>query len=228
MKTKLFSWLGREFVELVGEGRVNVPADVATHELFAKFDAELKPFGLSLDDGVRLRVWGRDKEARTMATAARSKILTGNKRVASSSFVSQQWFESAASVGVELLAMKPRSTAGQRRVVDFDPPRNYLYFLDCDRVVFFSGFTSEAATLEQQVTEVLAVYDRAIASARSQWSQVRKLSVLLQRGHDIGVVRRALTQSSARQVDDVECTFVDGFAGGKYLIEIEATAWSGD
>ena len=107
METKLFHWLGREFVEIRAEGRAGVAADTATEELFRKFDDELQLHGLSLDNCVRVRVWGPDKGARTLATAARSKILTGTKKVASSSFISQQWFDSDAVAGLELLAMKP-------------------------------------------------------------------------------------------------------------------------
>ena len=224
MKTRCFNWLGHEFVEVVGEARSKVPADVATHELFANCNEELKLFGMSLDDGVRLRVWGRDKEARAVATTTRSKILAGNKRVASSSFVSHHWFESEAAVGLELLAMKSSGGFASRQVVDFDPPRNYLYFLECDDVIFFSGFTSEAANLNEQVHDVLQVYDQAITRAGTSWDKVMKLNILLQRGYDIGAVRDVFTNSNARQVPESEFTFVDGFAGGKYLIEIEATA----
>ena len=214
-------------MEVVGEARSKIPADVATHELFANCNEELKVFGMSLDDGVRLRVWGRDKDARTVATTTRAKILTGNKRVASSSFVSQHWFESDAAVGLELLAMKSSGGLATRQVVDFEPPRNYLYFLACDDVIFFSGFTSEAANLKEQVHDVLQVYDQAMSRAGTGWDKVRKLNILLQRGYDIGAVRDVFANGNAQQVLDAEFTFVDGFAGGKYLIEIEATAVKG-
>ncbi len=94
MKTKLFSWLGTEFVEITGEAKAGAPPDSSVNELFRQFEAELKSHGLSLDNTARIRVWGRDKDARTLATAARSKILTGNRKAASSSFISRQWFDS--------------------------------------------------------------------------------------------------------------------------------------
>ncbi|MGH7852471.1 MAG: hypothetical protein ACREP3_03475, partial [Candidatus Binatia bacterium] len=82
MKTKLFSWLGRDFIEIVGEGKVGAP-DSSANELFRQFEAELNSHGLSADNTARIRVWGRDKEARRLATAARSKILTGSRKAAS-------------------------------------------------------------------------------------------------------------------------------------------------
>jgi len=226
METKLFSWLGREFVEITGEAHAGVSVESATAELFQNFANALTPLGLSLDNTVRIRVFGRDRQARTDATAARSKILSGSRRAASSSFISQEWFDSAGGGGLELLAMRPLSSGAQRHPVDFDPPRNYLRYLEYDSLLFFSGFTSEAPTLEQQVNEVLATLDGTFAKAKTDWSKVVKLSLLLQRGANLDSVKRILAQANRLSVPAIEFTFVDGFAGEKYLVEIEATAVS--
>jgi enamine deaminase RidA (YjgF/YER057c/UK114 family) len=222
MKIKLLRWLGREFVEIVGEGKAGVSPEKAVNELFKRFEAELQLHGLSLDNTARIRVWGKDRDARTLATAARSKVLSGKRRAASSSFISAEWFDSDASAGLELLAMRPLDGAAARNPVDFEPARNYLCYLEYDRCFFFSGFTSEAASLEKQAVEVLATISVALARARTDWDQVVKLSVLLQRGHDLGIARRAL--AGAANIPEIEFSFVDGFAGEKYLLEIEATA----
>ena len=154
MKTRYFCWLDREFIEISAEGRAGAPADVATAELFQDFEAELKGHGLSLDYTARIRVWGRDKDARTLATAARSKILSGNRKAASSSFISSEWFDSNGTAGLELLAVRPVNPNPERRPVDFQPARNYLCYLGYESVLFFSGFTSDAVTLEEQVPDV--------------------------------------------------------------------------
>ena len=226
METRIFSWLAREFVEISGEARAGASVETATAELFQEFANALTPFGLSLDNTARIRVFGRDRNARTDATMARSKILSGGRRAASSSFISQEWFDSAGAAGLELLAMRPLSSNTQRHPVDFEPPRNYLCYLEYDSVIFFSGFTSEAATLEEQVREVLGTLDDAFGRAKTDWSKVVKLSLLLQRGSDIDAVRRILFQADRLKVPQVEFMFVDGFAGEKYLVEIEATALS--
>jgi len=224
METKLFSWLGREFVEIVGQARAAVPVEAATAELFQKFADALSPLGLSLDHTVRIRVFGRDRQARTEATLARSKSLSGNRRAASSSFISQDWFDSPAAVGLELLAVRPLSARAPRHPMDFDPPRNYLCYLEYDSVLFFSGFTSEASGLEEQVSDVLATLDGAFAKAKTDWSKVVNLSLLLQRGSNLDSVKQVLARAGRLQLPQIEITFVDGFAGEKYLIEIEATA----
>jgi enamine deaminase RidA (YjgF/YER057c/UK114 family) len=227
METKIFSWLGREFVEICGEASSGVSVETATAELFRKFADTLIPLGLSLDNTARIRVFGRDKQARTDATTARSKILSGSRRAASSSFISKDWFDSSAMAGLELLALRPRHATAARVPIDFAPARNYLCYLAFDELLFFSGFTSEAATLEQQVGEVLQTLDSAFAGAKTDWSKVVKLSLLLQRGSSIDAVKRKLAQANRLSVPEVEFTFVDGFAGEKYLVEIEATAVSG-
>jgi enamine deaminase RidA (YjgF/YER057c/UK114 family) len=227
METKIFSWLSREFVEICGEAKAGVPVEIATAELFQKFTNALTPLGLSLDNTARIRVFGRDRQARTDATLARSKILSGSRRAASSSFISQEWFDSAGAAGLELLAMWPLNSAALRKPLDFEPPRNHLRYLEYDSLLFFSGFTSEAPTLEQQVSEVLTTLDGAFAKAKTDWGKVVKLSLLLQRGANIDSVKRILAQANRLSVPEIEFTFVDGFAGEKCLIEIEATGLSG-
>jgi len=224
MKTKIFSWLGREFVEIVAEGKAGAPPDSSANELFRQIEAELESHGLSLDNTARIRVWGRDKNARTLATAARSKILTGNRKAASSSFISRQWFDSGATAGLELLAMRPIDPRAERRPVDFEPARNYLRYLRYESVLFYSGFTSDAATLEEQVPDVMRTLANAFAVSGASWSKVVKLSILLDRTQNLEVLRNRLAQGPGLDVPEVEVSFVDGFAGEKYLLEIEATA----
>jgi len=224
MKTRIFNWLDREFIEVIGEGKAGAAPEPAMNELFRQCDAELGRHGMSLDRAVRLRVWGREKNARTLATAVRSKILTGNRRAASSSFISQEWFDSDGAAGLELLAMRPADSSAKRQPVDFEPPRNYLCYLGYDDRLFFSGFTSEAPTLEEQTKEVIATIDSALRRAKIDWSKVVKWSALIQRGHDMETVRRVLASADKLNAPEIEFSFVDGFAGEKYLLEIEATA----
>jgi enamine deaminase RidA (YjgF/YER057c/UK114 family) len=226
MKTKLFTWLGREFVEITGEGNAGTTPDSAVNELFQQFEAELKSYGLSLDNTARIRVWGRDKDARALATAARSKILTGKRKAASSSFISREWFDSDATASLELLSMRPINPGAERRPVDFAPARNYLCYLRYDSVLFYSGFTSGGATLEEQVPDVLRTLANAFAVSGASWSKVVKLSILLDRTQKLEALRNLLAQGPKVDVAEVEVSFVDGFAGEKYLVEIEATAVS--
>jgi hypothetical protein len=230
MKSRLFTWLGRDFIEISGEGKAGVSPEVAIQDLFATCENELKSHGFSLENTVRIRVWGRDKDARTGATAARAKILTGNFKAASSSFISLQWFDSDATAGLELLAMKPKASGAERRPVDFEPARNYLCYLRYDSVVFYSGYTSTADTLEDQVSEVLKAITgaRAISGALTQdFRKTGRLSVFLHRSQKLSVIKDLLAKETWIDLANVEFRLVDGFAGEKYLLEIEATALAG-
>jgi len=70
----------------------------------------------------------------------------------------------------------------------------------------------------------MTTLDGAFAKAKTDWSKVVKLSLLLQRGSNIDSVKQILAQANRLTVPEIEFTFVDGFAGEKYLLEIEATA----
>jgi hypothetical protein len=230
MKSRLFTWLAREFIEMIGEGKAGVPPDVATQDLFGTFESELRSHGFSLENTARIRVWGRDKDARTLATATRSKILAGQRKAASSSFISQQWFDSDGTAGLELLAMKPTHGAVERRPVDFEPARNYLCYLRYDSVMFYSGYTSTADTFEDQVSEVLKAISgaRAISGALAQdFRKTGRLSVFLHRSQKLSVAKDLLAKVNWLDLANVEFRLVDGFAGEKYLLEIEATALEG-
>jgi enamine deaminase RidA (YjgF/YER057c/UK114 family) len=220
METKRFTWLDREFLELSGETHAGSSVEDTTADLLRGFQQELGGHGFSLDNSVRITVFGRNRPARTAATVARGKVFSSATRVASSSFISDERFDSQGDAALELLLLKPLKPGAQREPVDFAPPRNYLRFLRYDGWLFFSGFTSEEPTLELQVQDVLKTLESAFAAAGTNWSKVAKLSVFLQRGHDWNAVREKLPVKNAA----VECRFVDGFAGEKYLIEIEATA----
>lgn len=224
MRKRVFSWLDREFVELCGEARSTGTVEEQTRELFQRFAEELKGEGLSLHDTVRTRAWGRYRESRQLATAARSKILAGSARAASSSYVSLDHFESQSDVALDLLAMKPSSPGAERNPVEFQPPRNYLRYLRYDSVLFFSGYTSSADALESQVPQILEAVTQALAAAGADWKQVVKLSLFLHRSQKLETLKSLLAKDNRLSLSQMEFGFVDGYAGERSLLEIETTA----
>ena len=70
-------WLGHELVELSAEGRSSGDAAEQGRELFARLDGELRDLGLSLDNTVRSRVWGRDRPSRDAGSRERVTALSG-------------------------------------------------------------------------------------------------------------------------------------------------------
>ncbi|MBI4528842.1 MAG: hypothetical protein HY695_34025 [Deltaproteobacteria bacterium] len=224
MRQRIYSLLGREFVELLGAAQPAASVEEETRVLFQRFEATLKQQALSLENTVRIRIWSRDRDARNRATAERSKILTGNARACSSSYISPDHFDSDARVALDLLAMRPSRPDAERRPVDFEPPRNYLCYLRYDSLIFCSGFTSDAGTLEGQVEEILKAIAGALAVAGTSLSKAIKLSLFLQRSQKLETLKQLLAQGPKLEVPLVEFGFVDGYAGEKSLLEVEATA----
>jgi len=225
VQKRIFSWQGREFIDLSGEARPPASVEEETNSLFRSFEHELKTHGLSLENTVRTRLWGRDKEARNLGTSARSKILTGSAKAASSSYVSTQRFDSNGRIALDLFAIRPSRADAERRPVEFQPPRNYLCYLRQDSFVFLSGYTSAAETLETQVSEIIKAVAGGLMVAGSMWDKLVKVSLFLHRSQKLETLRELLESGPALPADcQVEFGFVEGYAGEKSLLEVEATA----
>ena len=118
MRKRIFTWLGKEFVELSGEARPAVNATIEAQELFQGINRELQQHDLSLDNTVRSRLWGRDRQSRDFGSNERVKTLSGKARSASSSYIAPSHFDSTAKVAVDLLAMRPSEPNLRKRIVD--------------------------------------------------------------------------------------------------------------
>jgi enamine deaminase RidA (YjgF/YER057c/UK114 family) len=228
VQKRIFSWQGREFIDLSGEARPATSVEEATISLFRSFEQELKTHGLSLENTVRTRLWGRDRQARNLGTASRSKILTGSAKAASSSYVSTQRFDSDGKIALDLFATRPSRADAGRRPVEFQPPRNYLCYLCYDSLVFLSGSTSAAETLETQVSEIIKAVAGGLMVAGSMWNQLLKVSLFLHRSQKLETLKELLERGPALPATcQVEFGFVEGYAGEKSLLEVEATALAG-
>jgi enamine deaminase RidA (YjgF/YER057c/UK114 family) len=227
MRKIIFPWLDREFILLSGEARGSGRVEQQTDELFERCEAELRVSKLSLEDTVRTRIFGADKEARELATSARAKILTGKRKAASSSYISASHFDSDSRVALDLFAMRPSRRGAEREAVEFEPARAYISQLRYDSVAFVSGYTSELDRLEDQVPAVLADIDEALKAASTSWQRVAKLSVYLSRSQSLELLKELLRKANRLDLTRIEFEFVDGFARDKGLLEAEATALIG-
>ena len=227
MRKTIFPWIGREFILLSGEAQAGESVEEQTNDLFRRYEATLRQSNLSLEHTVRTRIWATDKEARVLATMVRSSVLTGNRKAASSSYISVSHFDSNARVGLDLLAMRPSRPGTDRQPVEFEPPRIYISQLRYDSVAFVSGFTSENNCLADQVAEVLLDIDEALKVASSNWEHIVKMSVYLSGTQSLEVLKNLLEKANKLDLAKIEFEFVDGFAREKGLLEIEPTALIG-
>ena len=170
MEKRIFSWLGKEFVELGGEARPAATATEEAQELFQRFDQELRSHELSLANTVRSRLWGRDRESRDQGSNQRVKVLSGKARSASSSYIAPIRFDSNAKVAIDLLAMRPSRSDAEKVLKEYDPPIVPLRYLTYDSVVVLSGVTTVLATLDEQLDNILPRIEDSLRNAGSSFS----------------------------------------------------------
>jgi enamine deaminase RidA (YjgF/YER057c/UK114 family) len=224
MRKRIFSWLGREFIELSGEAKPATNATVETQELFGRFDAELKTHGLSLGNTVRSRLWGRDRESRDLGSDERVKILFGKARSASSSYIAPGHFDSDAKVAVDLLAMRPTEPSMPKRVVEYDPPIVPIRFLVCDSVVVLSGVTAVLPTLEDQLNNIIPRITASLTDGGTSWGKVARVSFYLHRSQVIENLKALFAGRVTAKIPQMEYVFVDGYSSPGKFCEIEVTA----
>ena len=224
MRKRIFSWLGKEFVELSAEAKPAASATEEARELFQRFDQELRASGLSLDNTVRSRLWGRDRESRDLGSNERVKALSGKARSASSSYIAPIHFDSNAKVAVDLLAMRPSSRDAQKYLVEYDPVIVPLRYLVYDSVVILSGVTTVLPTLGEQLDNILPRIGSSLKDAGSAWARVAKISFYLHRSQKIETLRELFQKQVTAEIPQIEYEFVDGYSSEGKLCEIEVTA----
>lgn len=230
MRTMLYPSFNHEFITVSGESRPGLPPDEAARDLFARFTTELHAHGLSLDDTVRTRLWGRDRAARDGGSRERVQVLSGKARSASSSYISPRHFESEGAVAVDLWAM--RGTA-QKTVQEYDPPIVPPRYIAAGGLVFLSGVTWDTGTLDVQLAAILPRIGGSLQDAGASWATVVKLSCFLHRSQTVHDLRRGILKVLGAERGKllggeapvaVEYSFVDGYSTPGKLIEIETTA----
>ncbi|MDP2605596.1 MAG: RidA family protein [Deltaproteobacteria bacterium] len=224
MRKRLFSWLGREFIELTGEAK---PAASATEEakgIFERYEQELRGHGLSLDHTVRTRLWGKDRDSRDLGSTERVKILSGKARSASSSFISPTHFDSGGRVAIDLLAMGPSRPDLQKVLKEYEPPITPLRYLIYDSVVVLSGVTAVLPALEEQMGDILPRIEGSLKDAGSSWKQAVQASFLLHRSQNLETLKALFEKQVKANIPQMEYFYVDGYSSAGKLIEIEVTA----
>lgn len=225
MRVTVMPQAGAELISMSAEGKAGLAADRAAGELLARFDGELRSLGLSLDNTVRTRLWGRDREARDLGSRERVNALSGKARSASSSFIAPGHFDSDANVALDLVALRPANSSAGKQLREYEPPIVPLRYLVYDGGVYLSGVTWEHGTLEDQLDNILPRIGESLAEAGSSWAKVEWMSCFLHRGQTVAALRAGLASRLGSGVPQAtEFAFVDGYSAPGKLIEIEVTA----
>jgi enamine deaminase RidA (YjgF/YER057c/UK114 family) len=223
VRTRIYEWLDHEFIAISGEGEPAGTVAKETQDLFGRLDGELRKFGLSLENTVRTRLWARDRPSRDQGSAERVKALSGRARSASSSFIAPDFFASDARVGLELWAMRPR-TSVEKVQVEYDPPIVPVRYIAYDSVVFLSGVTAVLSTLQDQVADILPRIEESLEDAGTSWDRVARVACLLHRSQSVADLRAIWPTSANAPNAQFDIGFADGYSTEGKLIEIEVTA----
>lgn len=224
MRMKSFDWLGREFVAVSCEGGAGLAGGEGVEGLLGRIEEGIAPLGFSLEDTVRTRLWGRDRESRNLGSQARSRRMRGAARSASSSYIAPDHLDSGASVALDFLAMR---SGGEKKLVEYDPPVVPLRYLELDSLVFLSGVTATTGGLSAQVSEVCGLIGDSLAHAGTSWDRAALVSFYLQQEADPAELKDAFERAVGPRPGRTECTFVEGYSAQGKLIEIEVTAERG-
>lgn len=224
MHTRIFTWLGREFVELTGEAKPAGNAAAEAQEIFQRFESELKQHGLSLANTTRSRLWGRDRQSRDLGSTERVRILSGRARSASSSYIAPGHFDSNAKVALDLLAMRPANPNAEKRVVEYEPAIVPIRFLVYDSVVILSGVTTVLPTLPEQFENIFPRIAGSLKDAGSSWERVARVSFYLHRSQTLENLKSLFARHVSAQVPQLEYCFVDGYSSEGKFCEVEVTA----
>ena len=224
MRKRIFTWLGKEFIELSGEAKAAANATIEAQELFQRIDQELKAHGLSLDNTVRSRLWGRDRQSRDLGSTERVKILSGKARSASSSYIAPGHFDSSAKVALDLLALRPSQTSAAKRIVEYEPAIAPIRFLVYDSVIVLSGVTTVLPTLAEQFDNIFPRIAGSLKDAGSSWEKAARVSFYLHRSQTLENLKTLFARHVTARVPQLEYCFVDGYSSEGKFCEVEVTA----
>lgn len=224
MRKRIFNWLGHEFIELSGEAVAGADPAAEARELFHRFDLELQAHGLSLDNTVRSRLWGRDRASRDAGSTERVRILSGKARSASSSYIAPGHFDGPAKVAIDLLAMRPSRSEQPKQIVEYDPPIVPIRFLVYDSVVVLSGVTTVLPTLAEQFDNILPRITGSLKDAGSGWDKVAQVSFYMHRSQDLANLKTIFSDRVSTPIPRMEYVVVDGYSAPGKFCEVEVTA----
>jgi enamine deaminase RidA (YjgF/YER057c/UK114 family) len=226
MRKRLFHWQGQRFVYLGFEGEPGRPLQRQARDLFVRAGAELGALGLSLAaNTVRTRIFGRTAEARTAGSNARGEALVGSARAAGASYISVSHFESAADVGLDLLAMAEPAGKPVRQVSEHEPAQSFIRHLVWGPMVFLAGMTCELyPTLRQQYQDILPRAGALLKETGCDWTNVVRVSCFLHRDEDPDALLAGLPTVAPIPLDGAEIELVEGYSRPGKRIEIEITA----
>lgn len=211
-----------EFVRIVAEAPGDEPPALQLAALTDACAEQAKAHDLTLENIVHHRLWLRRQETRAETDEPRAILLGGERRAASSSFISAARFRGGGDVALDLLLQRPRD-GGERRIVDFAPPRRYAWYLLQDGWQHFSGMAEQGEDTAGQFAAACDAVERGLAEEGRDWQLAANAHLFLQRGHgDEAWLRDSFARRSGMPPDLIRFDWVEALASPDKHLEIEA------
>jgi enamine deaminase RidA (YjgF/YER057c/UK114 family) len=115
-------------------------------------------------------------------------------------------------------------TAPRKIIRENDPPRMPIRYMTIGNLVVLSGMTSQLATLEAQLANILPRIGEALQEAGSDWSKVGLMSCYLHRSQSPEALKAGIAKWTTAAPGKLHIGFADGYSAPDKLIEIETTA----
>ena len=226
MRKRIYNWQGQRFAYIWLEGEPGQSLEKQSQGLFDRAGPELASLGLALDKNVvRTRVYGRTRDARNIATAARGRAFTGQARAATSSFISPDHLDWYSDVALELWAMAAPTAGAPRKVTEMEPVAVFIRHLVWGPLVFHAGMTNdELPTLKEQCAEILPRAGARLKENGCDWHNVVRVSFFLQLDQDADALLAGVAALAPLPLDNAEIELVEGYSRPGKRLEIEITA----
>ena len=214
----------RELLHVAVAGTAGQATEAQSRDAIARAVAEVELAGIPAGHIVRSRLWGRDAEARQIASNVRLEILGGLRRGASSSFVDGERLPAGIAMMIELYALRSGTPADAKKIVEYAPPIAPPMLVVLDGLLVLSGDTDRSDGIEAQMASIRGKLDASLAAGGGRWDQVVSMSVFMAKRLAPGFGRAALSASFPGIGCPVTISTVDGYSHPETLVEIEVTA----
>lgn len=200
--------------------------ETETKATIAEALAAIERAGFQPAHVVRSRLYAVDSAARRKASDIRRVSLDGALRSASSSFVDPARIPARSRMMMDVIAVRP-SAGAIKSLREYVPPLAPPMFVEIGGVVFLSGNTDVASDFADQVANIRAKIDAALAIAGSAPDRAVSLSAFVARSSGLDLARRAIAAQFPTLSCPMNLTLVDGFSAAEKRVEIEVTAKTG-
>ena len=222
MHKKIFTWLGREFIELAGEAKPAANATVEAQELFGRFDGELRAMDCPWTTPCAAVCGARPRQPRLGQHRA-SEYLVRQSALGKLQLYRAGSFRLRRQSGGR--SARHAALAAEHAKASSNTIRPSCRSVSClrfrDRL---SGVTTVLPTLAEQFDNIFPRIAGSLKDAGSSWDKVARVSFYVHRSQTLENLKTLFTRHVTAKIPQMEYCFVDGYSSEGKFCEVEVTA----